>query len=73
MDERGFYRANMKDRYDAYRLARQGGWKTPNEIRSDEGLPAVKGGDEIQETPVGGAANTNASNAGGGAANGSTE
>jgi HK97 family phage portal protein len=72
MDERGFYRANTKDRYDAYRLGRQGGWVTANEIRNLEGLPAVKGGDEIQQTPVGGAAN-NASNAGGGAENGSTE
>jgi HK97 family phage portal protein len=69
MDERGFYRANTKDRYDAYRLGRQGGWITANEIRSHEGLPAVKGGDEIQQTPVGGAAN----NAEGGAVNAGDE
>lgn len=50
-------RPDTKDRYDAYRLARQGGWITPNEIRKRENLPEVSGGDEIQVTPVGGAPN----------------
>lgn len=58
-DEQGFLRADIKTRWDAYRLGRQGGWVTANEIRSREGLPAVDDGDEIQQTPVGGAANTN--------------
>jgi HK97 family phage portal protein len=71
MDERRLLRANMKDRYDAHRLARQGSWKTPNEIRADEGLPPVKGGDKIQETPVGGAPNTKTK--GGGEADGSND
>lgn len=51
-------RADIKTRFDAYRLARQGGWITANEIRSTEGKPPVDGGDEIQVTPVGGAPNT---------------
>lgn len=58
-DEHGFLRADIKTRYDAYRLARQGGWITANEIRRDEGRESVDGGDEIQQTPVGGAANPN--------------
>lgn len=56
-DDQGFLRANLKDRWDAYRLGRQGGWVTANEIRAREGLPPVKDGDTIQVTPVGGAAN----------------
>jgi HK97 family phage portal protein len=57
-DEAGFLRADILTRYEAYRTARQGGWKTPNEIRADEGLEPAEGGDEIQETPVGGAPNS---------------
>lgn len=50
-------KADIKTRFEAYRLARQGGWITPNEIRAEEGREAVEGGDEIQITPVGGAPN----------------
>jgi len=50
-------RPDVKTRYEAYRLARQGGWLAPNEIRDRENLPPKEGGDEIQETPVGGAPN----------------
>lgn len=50
-------RPDILTRYEAYRLARQGGWLKPNEIRERENLPPADGGDEIQETPVGGAAN----------------
>lgn len=71
LDEQGFYRAQTKDRYDAYRLGRQGGWITANEIRAREGLPRAEGGDEIQQTPVGGAANTSTN--GGEAADGSND
>lgn len=46
-----------KERADTYRLQRQGGWITANEIRRTENRPPVAGGDEIQQTPVGGAAN----------------
>lgn len=50
-------RADMLNRFNAYRLARQGGWLAPNEIRLKEGYEPVEGGDEIQVTPVGGAPN----------------
>jgi HK97 family phage portal protein len=49
--------ADIQTRWDAYRLGRQGGWITANEIRAKEGLEARPDGDEIQVTPVGGAAN----------------
>lgn len=52
-------RPDIKTRYEAYRLGRQGGWLKPNEIRSHENLPPAEGGDNIQETPVGGAPNAN--------------
>lgn len=48
---------DTRERYEAYRAARQGGWVTPNELRRRENLPPVEGGDEIQLTPVGGAPN----------------
>lgn len=51
----GLLRTTTKDRYDAYRLARQGGWMAVNEARVRENLPAVDGGDTVQLTPVGGA------------------
>lgn len=57
LDPRELLRADLKTRYDAYRLARQGGWITANEIRADEGRPNIAGGDELQQTPVGGAPN----------------
>lgn len=50
-------RPDVKTRYEAYRLARQGGWMAPNEVRALENLPPKDGGDEIQQTPVGGAPN----------------
>lgn len=50
-------RQDAKTRYDSYRLARQGGWISANEIRARENLPPVDGGDEVQVTPVGGAVN----------------
>lgn len=50
-------RGDVHSRYDAYRLARQGGWVTANELRAKENLPPHDGGDEIQLTPVGGAVN----------------
>jgi HK97 family phage portal protein len=70
MDDQGFLRADIQTRWNAYRLGRQGGWITANEVRAREGLPGVDGGDQIQETPVGGAPNsssTSNSNQGGGA------
>lgn len=72
-DEQGFLRAALKDRWDAYRLGRQGGWVTANEIRAREGLPPVEGGDQIQETPVGGAQNSGSSRNGGETADGADD
>lgn len=56
-DHSELLKADVKTRFDAYRLARQGGWITANEIRGPEGFPPIEGGDELQETPVGGAPN----------------
>lgn len=66
LDERGFLRADIQTRFNAYRLGRQGGWLKANEVRAWEGLEAAEGGDVIQETPVGGAPNTNTAPQGGG-------
>ena len=57
-DHSKLLRADVKTRFEAYRLARQGGWITGNEIRSKEGYESIEGGDELQQTPVGGAPNT---------------
>lgn len=63
-DTRVLARAAIEKRFNAYRLARQGGWITANEIRAQEGFAAVNGGDEIQQTPVGGAPNPGADRGG---------
>jgi HK97 family phage portal protein len=59
-DHSELLKADIKTRYEANRLARQGGWITANEIRATEGLAPIKGGDKLQETPVGGAPNKDA-------------
>lgn len=53
----GLLRADTQTRYDAYVKARQAGWLSANEIRALENYPPVAGGDEVQQTPVGGAPN----------------
>lgn len=50
-------RADFVTRVRGYKDARQGGWLTANEIRTWENLPPAEGGDEILQTPVGGAPN----------------
>jgi len=50
-------RADTAERYTAYVAARQAGWLSANEIRQLENYPAVDGGDNVQQTPVGGAPN----------------
>jgi HK97 family phage portal protein len=52
-------RTDTKERYEAYKAARQAGWLSPNEIRALENYPASAqpGADDIQLTPVGGAPN----------------
>ena len=53
----GLLRADTATRYAAYVQARQAGWLSANEIRAFENLPPIEGGDEVQQTPVGGAPN----------------
>jgi HK97 family phage portal protein len=62
-DANELVRADLAQRFSAYTSARQGGWMSANEIRAQENLPAVDGGDQIQVTPVGGAPNPDAVNA----------
>lgn len=50
-------RADTAERFTAYVAARQAGWLSANEIRELENYPAVAGGDNVQQTPVGGAPN----------------
>jgi len=50
-------RADMASRYGAYNTGRQGGWLSINDIREQEDLPPIPGGDEYLQTPVGGAPN----------------
>lgn len=38
-------RGDTKSRYEAYRMAREAGWLSVNEIRQAENLPPVEGGD----------------------------
>ena len=40
-------KASMKDRYDAYKSAKEGGWMTVNEVRSMENLEAIEGMDVL--------------------------
>lgn len=40
-------KADMKERYTANSAAIAGGWLTPNEVRAQEGLPPIDGGDEL--------------------------
>jgi phage portal protein BeeE len=50
-------RAELALRYAAYLQGRQAGWLSVNDIRKEENLPPIEGGDEYQTTPVGGAPN----------------
>lgn len=46
-DFEGLLRADMKSRFDGYRVAVTSGLMTPNEARALEWLPAVAGGDKL--------------------------
>lgn len=46
-DFEGLLRADMKSRFDGYRLGITSGLITPNEARAMEWLPAVEGGDQL--------------------------
>lgn len=45
-DLAGLLRGDMKARYESYRIGREWGWLSPNEIRGWENLPEIDGGDE---------------------------
>lgn len=45
-DLAGLLRGDMKARYESYRIGREWGWLSPNEIRGWENLPEIEGGDE---------------------------
>ncbi|WP_275789787.1 phage portal protein [Pararhizobium gei] len=45
-DLAGLLRGDMKARYDAYSVGRNGGWLSVNEIRGWENMPNIDGGDE---------------------------
>ncbi len=45
-DLAGLLRGDLKARYDAYRIGRDGGWLSSNEIRAWENLSDIENGDE---------------------------
>lgn len=45
-DLAGLLRGDLKARYEAYRIGREWGWLSPNEIRGWENLPEIDGGEE---------------------------
>ena len=53
----GLLRGDLKSRYEAYHIGRQGGWLSVNEIRKLENMNPIEGGDAFLEplnmTPVG--------------------
>jgi len=55
-DLAGLQRGDMKARYEGYRIGREWGWLSPNEIRGWENMPAIDGGDEylspLNMTPI---------------------
>ena len=56
-DLAGLLRGDLKGRYEAYRIGKEWGWLSTNEIRGLENLPAVDGGDQylspLNMAPVG--------------------
>ncbi|MER2536838.1 MAG: phage portal protein [Rhizobiaceae bacterium] len=55
-DLAGLLRGDMKARYESYRIGREWGWLSPNEIRGWENMPEIDGGDEylspLNMTPI---------------------
>ena len=45
-DLAGLLRGDMKARYEGYRIGREWGWLSPNEIRGWENMPEIEGGNE---------------------------
>ena len=56
-DLAGLLRGDLKARYESYRIGREWGWLSPNEIRGWENLPEIEGGSEylspLNMTPMG--------------------
>jgi len=48
-DLAGLLRGDLKSRYEAYRIGRDGGWLSSNEIRAYENLSEIEGGDSYRE------------------------
>jgi HK97 family phage portal protein len=48
-DLAGLLRGDLKSRYDAYRVGREGGWLSSNEIRQFENMSKIPGGDSYVE------------------------
>lgn len=46
-DVKEIVRANLKERYEAYNMAIQGGWKTINEVRKEENMNSIEGMDVL--------------------------
>lgn len=57
-DLAGLLRGDMGARYEAYRIGRDGGWLSANEIRRLENLPEIDGGDDYL-TPLNMASSAN--------------
>ena len=47
-----FLRANTRERYLAYKIARQTGFMSVNEIRKLENMNSVEGGDDYETTAI---------------------
>lgn len=50
-DLAGLLRGDLAARYEAYRIGREWGWLSANEIRGLENLPEIEGGD-VYQTPL---------------------
>ncbi len=48
-DLNGILRGTLADRYNAYRVGREGGWLSSNEIRAFENMSKIDGGDSYVE------------------------
>lgn len=49
-DLEGLLRGDMKSRFEAYKIAREGGWYSINDARRQENQPPVEGGDLYYES-----------------------
>lgn len=56
-DLAGLLRGDTKARYEAYRIGREWGWLSPNDIRRTENMPPIPDGDlytsPLNQAPLG--------------------